>query len=38
MRMSYPGTGFEGEPAFTGSGSMPRQLAAIGQPLSVCHQ
>ena len=27
-----------GEPGTTGSRSMPRQLAAIGQPVSVCHQ
>ena len=27
-----------GEPGFTGKGSRPRQFAAIGQPVSVCHQ
>jgi hypothetical protein len=35
---SQPGTGRVGEPAFTGSRSTPMQLAAIAQPVSVCHQ
>ncbi len=34
----HPGTGFVGDPGFTGIGSMPIGLAAIGQPVSVCHQ
>ena len=38
MRTSKPGTGRVGDPGFTGSGSIPMQFAAIGQPLSVCHQ
>src|SRR5947207_13873720 len=37
-RTSHPGTGLLGEPAFTFKGSMPRQLAQIGHPVSVCHQ
>ena len=35
---SYPGTGTDGEPGLIGSVSSPRRLAAIGQPVSVCHQ
>src|SRR3982750_3141582 len=35
---SKPGTGTDGDPGFTGSGSRPRGLAQIGQPVSVCHQ
>ncbi len=34
----YPGTGFAGEPGTIGNISMPRQLAQIDQPVSVCHQ
>ena len=37
-RTSYPGTAFVGEPAFTGSIPSPTQFAAIGHPVSVCHQ
>ena len=37
-RRSQPGTGRVGEPGFTGRYSMPMQLAAIDQPVSVCHQ
>ena len=37
-RRSQPGTGRVGEPGTTGSRSIPRQLAAIAQPVSVCHQ
>ena len=35
---SYPGMTTLGDPALIGSGSRPRGLAAIGQPVSVCHQ
>ncbi len=35
---AYPGTGTDGEPGLIGSVSSPRGLAAIGQPVSVCHQ
>ena len=35
---AYPGTGTDGEPGLIGSVSRPRRLAAIGQPVSVCHQ
>ena len=35
---SYPHTARVGDPALTGSCSMPMQLAAIAQPVSVCHQ
>ena len=37
-RMSQPGTAAVGEPGLTGSVSIPTQLDAIGQPVSVCHQ
>ena len=37
-RTSYPGTGTVGEPGLIAIGSSPRRLAAIGQPVSVCHQ
>src|SRR3546814_4333365 len=35
---AQPGTECVGEPGLYGSSSMPRQLEAIGQPVSVCHQ
>ena len=35
---SYPGIGTVGEPALSGSCSTPTGLAAIAQPVSVCHQ
>jgi len=35
---SQPGAGRVGEPGLTGCGSIPMQLAAIAQPVSVCHQ
>ena len=37
-RTSYPGTATDGEPSLSGNGSSPRGFAAIGQPVSVCHQ
>src|SRR6516164_7052771 len=37
-RTSQPGTARVHEPCLTGSRSIPRQLAPIGQPVSVCHQ
>jgi hypothetical protein len=37
-RTSYPGTATVGEPGLIGIGSSPRRFAAIGQPVSVCHQ
>src|SRR5437763_5168860 len=37
-RTSYPGTGTVAEPGFVGRGSRPIRFAAIGQPVSVCHQ
>ncbi len=36
--MSYPQTAFVAEPGFTNICSIPRELATIGQPDSVCHQ
>ena len=33
-----PGTGTEGEPGLSSIGSRPRRFAAIGNPVSVCHQ
>ena len=38
MRTSQPGTGTVAEPGLTDIGSSPRGFAAIGQPVSVCHQ
>jgi hypothetical protein len=38
IRTSYPGTGLVGDPGLIGSASRPRQFAATGQPVSVCHQ
>src|SRR5665213_1121898 len=35
---SYPGTGWVGEPGLTALASIPRLRAAMGQPVSVCHQ
>ena len=35
---SYPGTRTDGDPGLMGIGSRPRRFAAIGQPVSVCHQ
>ena len=35
---AYPGTGTDGEPGLIGNVSRPRRLAAIGHPVSVCHQ
>ena len=35
-RRSQPGTDFVGDPATTGIGSIPMQLATTGQPVSVC--
>ena len=35
-RTGYPDN--LGEPALRGGGSRPRQLAAMAQPVSVCHQ
>ena len=35
---SFTGTATVGEPCFTGRRSIPMQLAAMGQPDSVCHQ
>ena len=35
---SQLGTAGPEEPAFTANSSIPVQLAAIGQPVSVCHQ
>jgi len=37
-RTSQPGTGTLGEPGLIGIGSRPRRFAAIGQPVSSCHQ
>ena len=38
MRTSQPGAALVGEPGLIGSSSMPGQLAAMAQPVSVCHQ
>jgi hypothetical protein len=38
MSTAYPGTGTEGEPGLIGSTSIPMGSAAMGHPVSVCHQ
>ena len=38
ISISYPGKETVGEPFLIGSNSIPVGFAAIGQPVSVCHQ
>ena len=38
MRTSQPGMALVGEPGFTGKACSPTGLAAMAQPVSVCHQ
>ena len=38
ISIAYPGKETVGEPFLIGSNSIPVGFAAIGQPVSVCHQ